>query len=202
MNKQRLQEKYEKEVAPALAKELAIKNKMAIPRLTKVVVNVGIGEIAGNKDTMEQAKKDLAQITGQAPNVRNAKISVASFNLRRGMPVGLTVTLRATKMYAFVDRLFSIVLPRFRDFRGVSDKSFDNGGNYTLGIYEYTVFPEIDLAKSHALKGCEISLVTNTQSPAESRRLLELLGMPFTKENLAQAKLTKEESVSTKENNV
>lgn len=181
MNKQRLQEKYEKEVAPILAKEFTIKNKMAIPSLIKVVVNVGIGEIAKNKETMEQARKDLAQITGQVPNIRNAKVSVASFSLRRGMPVGLTVTLRAGKMYAFVDRLFSIVLPRFRDFRGVSDKSFDKGGNYTLGIFEYTVFPEIDLAKGHGLKGFEITLVTNAKSPEKSRRLLELLGMPFTK---------------------
>jgi large subunit ribosomal protein L5 len=196
MNKQRLEEKYEKEVVPALAKEFSIKNKLAIPRLIKVVVNVGIGEIAKNKESMELAKKDLAQITGQFPAVRNSKVSVASFNLRRGMPVGLTVTLRGVRMYAFVDRLFSIVLPRFRDFRGVSDKSFDKGGNYTLGIFEYTVFPEIDLAKSHALKGFEVTLVTSSQTKEKSKRLLELLGMPFTKADLSQGKLPKERSVS------
>jgi len=181
MNKPRLQEKYEKEVAPKIAQEFSIKNKMAIPKISKIVVNVGVGEIAKNKDTMESAKSDIAQITGQRPSVRVAKVSIATFNLRLGMPVGLTATLRGDKMYAFLDKLISIVLPRFRDFRGVSEKSFDTQGNYTLGIYEYSVFPEIDLNKSHALKGFEITIVMSGGSPEKNRKLLELLGMPFEK---------------------
>ena len=181
MAKPRFQEKYEKEAMKALAQEFGIKNKMAIPRIEKIVVNVGVGEIAKNKDTMESAKGDIAQITGQRPSVRAAKISVATFNIRRGMPVGLTTTLRGEKMYAFLDRLISIVLPRFRDFRGVSAKSFDKSGNYTLGIYEHTVFPDLDLTKTHAIKGFEITIVANAGSPKRAKRMLELMGMPFEK---------------------
>lgn len=198
MSKQRIQEKYEKEVAPKLASEFTIKNKMAIPKLTKIVVNVGIGEIAKSKESTQQARADIAQITGQLPSIRAAKISVATFNVRAGMPVGLAVTLRREKMYAFLDRFISIVLPRFRDFRGVSDRSFDLKGNYTLGIYEHTVFPEIDLTKTHALKGFEITIVTNAGNPVKGKRLLELLGMPFAKEESAQGKPPEERSVSTK----
>ena len=130
---------------------------------------------------LETAKKDLAAITGQLPSVRPAKISVATFNIRRGMPVGLVVTLRREQMFAFMDKLVSVVLPRFRDFRGVSAKSFDRSGNYTLGIYENTVFPDIDLTKAHTLKGFEITIVTNTANPQVAKRFLELLGMPFEK---------------------
>lgn len=177
---QRLKEKYEKEVMPMLSKEFEIKDRMAIPGLSKVVVNMGVGDAAKNKERMEQLKKDLATISGQKPSVRQTKISVASFGIRIGMPVGLKVTLREERMYAFLDRLFSIVLPRLRDFRGVSRNSFDKGGNYTLGITEHTVFPEIDFGKSQP-HGLEITVVTNTEDVKKAERLLELLGMPFEK---------------------
>jgi len=177
---QRLKEKYIKEVIPVLSKEFGIDNRMAIPALQKVVINMGVGDAAESKERMEQLKKDLATISGQKPSVRPAKISVASFGIRIGMPVGLKITLREERMYAFLDRLFSVVLPRIRDFRGVSRKSFDKGGNYTLGIAEHTVFPEIDLAKSQP-HGLEITIVTKTRETKQSERLLELLGMPFEK---------------------
>jgi len=179
--KSQLFEKYQKEVAPKIAAEFGIKNKMAVPHIDKVVLNVGIGEIAKNKESLELAKKDLAEITGQLPSIRPAKISVATFSIRAGMPVGLSVTLRGEQMYAFLHRLISITLPRFRDFRGVSAKSFDEGGNYTMGIEEYSVFPEIDLTKPHALKGLEITIVVKGSDKEKSRKLLEYLGMPFEK---------------------
>jgi len=177
----RLSEKYEKEVKGKLMKKLAVKNKLAIPRVSKVVVNMGVGEAIKNKNILEQAKSDLAAITGQMPQVRQAKVSVASFGLRRGMPVGLKVTLRGERMYAFLDKLFSVVLPRLRDFRGVSRKSFDQFGNYSLGIAENTVFPEVDLAKSQP-RGLEVTIVTSTDDKDEARELLELLGVPFAKD--------------------
>lgn len=177
----RLKEKYEKEILPHLMKEFSIKNKMAAPRVEKVIVNTGVGDAMNDKGKMEQVVKDMAQITGQKPATRQAKISVAGFSLRRGMPVGLKVTLRGSRMYDFLEKLFSIVLPRLRDFRGVPLKSFDKEGNYTLGIVEHTVFPEIDLAKS-ASRGLEITIVTNTKDPKESKELLARLGMPFEKE--------------------
>jgi len=181
MAKQRLQEKYEKEVKPEMAKEFGIKNTFAIPKITKVVINMGIGEIAKNQQALDKLKADLAQIAGQAPSVRNARVSIASFNLRAGMPVGLSVTLRDGRMYSFLDRLFSIVLPRLRDFRGVTDKAFDKQGNYTLGFEEHVVFPEIDPTKSAAAHGMEISIVTTAGNMLKSRKLLELMGMPFIK---------------------
>ncbi len=180
MAKQRLREKYEKDAVKILASEFGIKNQMAIPRLVKVVLNVGIGSIAKNKEQVETLKKDLAAITGQKPAVKVAKVSIASFSLRRGMPVGIAVTLRRELMYAFLDRLFSIVLPRLRDFRGVSRKSFDKSGNYTLGVIEHTVFPEVDLTKATP-HGLEITIVIENSEPKASERLLGLLGMPFEK---------------------
>lgn len=179
----RLKEKYIKEIKQTLAKEFDIKNVLAVPGLKKVVVNVGIGSLSKNQQQMDALKKDLASITGQAPSVRNAKVSIASFSLRAGMPVGLSVTLRGDKMYSFLDRLFSIVLPRLRDFRGVSGKSFDKMGNYTLGFEEHTVFPEIDPTKSASAHGLEITIVTTAGNIEKSKRLLELLGMPFEKNN-------------------
>jgi len=184
MNRQvgsRLKEKYTKEIKPALKKEFDIKSEMSLPKVVKVVVNMGIGEAAKSKQAMDALKKDMATISGQAPSVRNAKVSIASFSLRAGMPVGLMVTLRGDRMYSFLDRLFSIVLPRLRDFRGVSDKSFDLKGNYTLGLAEHTVFPEIDPTKSAGAHGMEITIVTNGKSMLESKKLLEMLGMPFEK---------------------
>jgi large subunit ribosomal protein L5 len=178
----RLKERYNKEIKLALAKEFDIKNQMSLPKLTKVVVNMGVGEAAKSKQAMEALQKDMAVITGQAPSTRNAKVSIASFSLRAGMPVGLSVTLRGERMYSFLDRLFSIVLPRLRDFRGLSDKSFDKQGNYTLGILEHTVFPEIDPGKSAQPHGMEITIVTTGETMLQSKKLLELLGMPFEKE--------------------
>lgn len=180
MAKQRLQEKYEKEVVKTLVSEFGIKNKMAIPKINKVVLNIGIGSVAKNKELVEILKKDLAAISGQKPAIKVAKVSIASFGLRRGMPVGIAVTLRREMMYAFLDRLFSIVLPRLRDFRGVPRKSFDKGGNYTLGVSEHTVFPEADITKG-APHGLEITIVINSGKKEVSERLLQLLGMPFEK---------------------
>ncbi|KKQ41757.1 MAG: 50S ribosomal protein L5 [Microgenomates group bacterium GW2011_GWC1_37_8] len=176
----RLKQKYQKEVISQLLKEIEVKNNMAVPKIEKVVVNMGIGEVAKNKEMLDQVKKDMAVITGQMPQIRGAKVSVASFGIRRGMPVGLRVTLRNEKMYSFLDKLFSIVLPRLRDFRGVSKSSFDRQGNYTLGIVEHTVFPEIDITKSQS-RGLEITIVTKSKDIEKSMKLLELLGMPFEK---------------------
>jgi large subunit ribosomal protein L5 len=184
----RLKEKYNKEIKTVLSKEFDIKNEMSLPKLVKVMVNMGVGEAAKNKQTMEALQKDLATITGQRPSTRNAKVSIASFSLRAGMPVGLLVTLRGEHMYSFLDRLFSIVLPRLRDFRGVSDKSFDKQGNYTLGLTEHTIFPEIDPAKSAQPHGMEITIVTTGGNMLESKKLLEMLGMPFVKEIKEDAK--------------
>jgi large subunit ribosomal protein L5 len=180
----RLKQKYQEVVMKQLVDEFSIKNKMAIPKLTKVVVNMGVGEMIKNKEIKVTLSKDLSTITGQLPSVRLAKVSIATFNLRSGMPVGLTVTLRGFKMYDFLDKLFSIVLPRLRDFRGVPVKSFDKSGNYTLGMSEHTVFPDIDPTKIGQPHGLEITIVTNTKEPAKAKRLLELLGMPFEKEDI------------------
>jgi large subunit ribosomal protein L5 len=179
-NKSRLQEKYEKEAVPQLVSEFGIKNKMAVPKITKVIVNMGIGNAIKNKEAIEPLKKDISLITGQLPSIRKAKISIASFGVRSGMPVGLAVTLRGEKAYSFLDRLFSMVLPRLRDFRGLSLKSFDKSGNYTLGIFEHTVFPEIGFGKS-VPHGMEITIVINSRDKERSKKLLELLGMPFEK---------------------
>lgn len=177
----RLKEKYEKEVLEAIRKEFDIKNVSAVPKVAKVVVNMGAGEISKEKELKVILSRDLAQITGQIPSVRLAKVSVAAFGIRLGMPVGLSVTLRGERMYDFLDKLFSIVLPRLRDFRGVSIKSFDKSGNYTLGFSEHTVFPEIDPAKASKPKGLEVTIVVEGGDPEKSKRLLELLGMPFEK---------------------
>jgi len=176
--KSRLQEKYEKEIMPLMVKEFGLKNRMAAPKPIKVVINMGVGDALKNKELLESLKRDMAAITGQYPSIKPARISIASFNVRIGMPVGLSVTLRKDAMYSFLDRLFSIVLPRLRDFRGVSKKSFDKSGNYTLGISEHTVFPEIDLGKVSP-HGLEITVVIKSGDPVKSERLLDLLGMPF-----------------------
>jgi large subunit ribosomal protein L5 len=177
-----LKGKYETDISKKLADDLGIKNKMAVPRVTKVVINTGIGDLSKNKEGRESIMADLALITGQKPTIRPAKISVAGFNIREGMPVGLSVTLRGERMYDFLEKLFSIVLPRLRDFRGLPVKSFDKSGNYTIGIAEHTVFPEIDVTKTAGPRGMEITIVTNTDNVEESKKLLELMGMPFAKE--------------------
>lgn len=176
-----LRQKYIKEVSPKLKKEFGIKNVSAIPRIEKIVINSGVGELLKNKTGMEAFKKDLSIITGQTLSVRPAKISVAGFSVREGMPVGLKATLRGNRMYSFLERLQSTVLPRMRDFRGVSLKSFDGHGNYTLGIKEHTIFPEISYGDSAAPRGLEVTIVVKASNKEQSKRMLELLGMPFEK---------------------
>jgi len=177
-----LEDKYNKDVAKQLGREYGIDNVYAIPHLEKVVVNMGIGQAMKNKELIKTASADMAAITGQKPSVRQAKLSIASFSLRKGMKVGLATTLRGDRMYDFLGKLFSIVLPRLRDFRGLRLSSFDNQGNYTLGIVDHTVFPEIDLAKVSTPLGMEITIVTSTKDKDKARKLLQLLGMPFEKE--------------------
>jgi large subunit ribosomal protein L5 len=175
----RLKERYQKEIAPAIAKEFAIKNPMAIPRLDKVVINMGMGEAIANAKILDTAADELRAITGQKPVVTKAKKSIASFKLRQGMPIGTMVTLRGDRMYEFLDRLVSIALPRVRDFRGVSPKAFDGRGNYTIGVREQLIFPEIDFNKVDKLRGMNISIVTTAQTDELARALLKALGMPF-----------------------
>ncbi len=179
MNK--LAEKYKKEIIPVLKEEFSIANVMGVPRMTKITLNMGIGSILKNKEAKETLIRDLAAISGQKPSERPAKLSVASFAIRRGMVVGLKVTLRGTKMYDFYQKFVNIVLPRLRDFKGVNAKSFDNFGNYTIGMSEYSVFPEIDTAKSNISHGLEIVITTTAGNKERGRKLLELLGMPFQK---------------------
>jgi large subunit ribosomal protein L5 len=175
----RLRSRFEKEVATALMKELELKNPMAVPRLNKIVVNMGVGEATQNAKLIDPAVNELGQITGQKPVVTRAKKSIAAFKVREGMPIGAMVTLRGDRMYEFFDRLVSIVLPRVRDFRGVSTKSFDGRGNYTLGLHDQLIFPEIDYAKVDKLKGMNVTIVTTARSDDQARSLLKHLGMPF-----------------------
>ena len=175
----RLKERYEKDVAPALAKEFGYRNVMAIPRLEKVVVNMGLGEATQNAKIADVGADELARITGQRPVVTKAKKSIAQFKLRKGMPVGTMVTLRGERMWEFLDRLIAVALPRVRDFRGVSPRGFDGRGNYTLGLKDQLLFPEIDYMKVDKARGMNISVVTTARTDEESRRLLHLLGMPF-----------------------
>lgn len=176
-----LAKKYKKEVIPALMKEFGIKNVMAVPKITKIVVNMGIGDVLKNKEGKAALITDMSNITGQKPSTRQAKISVASFSIRRGMVVGLASTLRGAKMYDFFEKFVNIVLPRLRDFRGVKSTSFDNFGNYTFGIADHTVFPEIDSTKSAGSHGLEITIATTAKNKKQGKKLLELLGMPFQK---------------------
>ena len=177
--KSRLRERFQTEILPSLQRELGFANPMQVPRLEKVVVNIGMGEAIANGRALDAASADLAAITGQKPLVRKAKRSIAQFRLRDGMSIGLKVTLRGERMYEFLDRLMNAALPRIRDFRGVPSKSFDGRGNYSLGLREQLVFPEIDYDKIDKLRGLEITIVTSARTDQESRRLLELLGMPF-----------------------
>jgi large subunit ribosomal protein L5 len=175
----RLRERYQKEVAPQMAKEFGIRNPMAIPRIEKVVVNMGMGEAIANSKILDTAADELRAITGQKPVVTKAKKSIASFKLRQGMPIGVVVTLRGDRMYEFLDRLMSVALPRVRDFRGVSPKAFDGRGNYTIGIREQLIFPEIDFNKVDKLRGMNISIVTTARNDEQARALLKSMGMPF-----------------------
>jgi large subunit ribosomal protein L5 len=175
----RLKEKYQKEVVPALSKEFGYKNLMAVPRVEKVVVNMGLGEATGNAKIVDTGADELARVTGQKPVVTRAKKSIAQFKVRKGMPIGAMVTLRGDRMWEFLDRLISIALPRVRDFRGVSPRGFDGRGNYTLGLKDQLLFPEIDYMKVDKARGMNISVVTTARTDEESRKLLQLLGMPF-----------------------
>ncbi len=175
----RLRTQFEKEVAVALMKELDLKNPMAVPRLNKIVVNMGVGEATQNAKLIDPAVNELGQITGQKPVITRAKKSIAAFKVREGMPIGAMVTLRGDRMYEFFDRLVSIVLPRVRDFKGVSTKSFDGRGNYTLGLHDQLIFPEIDYSKVDKLKGMNVTIVTTARSDNQARSLLKQLGMPF-----------------------
>ena len=175
----RLKQRYQKDVAPAIAKEFGIKNSMAIPRLDKIVVNMGMGEAIANAKILDTAVEELKAIVGQKPVITKAKKSIATFKLRQGMPIGVMVTLRGERMYEFFDRLVSVALPRVRDFRGVSPKAFDGRGNYTIGIREQLIFPEIDFNKVDKQRGMNISIVTTARNDDEARALLKGLGMPF-----------------------
>ena len=178
----RLKEKYKEEGIPKLMELCGYKNIMQVPRLEKVVLNIGLGEAVQNAKALEMAERDLVAISGQHPVITRAKKSIASFRLRSGMPIGLKVTLRGERMYHFLDKLVNAVLPRMREFQGVSRNSFDGRGNYTLGLKEQIIFPEIDYDKIDKLRGLEVSIITTAQTDEEGRYLLELLGMPFAQE--------------------
>lgn len=175
----RLKEKYEQEVVPALMDKFGYKNRLQVPRLEKVVINMGLGEAIANPKAIDAAVKDLETITGQRPVVTRAKKSVAAFKVREGMKIGAKVTLRGTRMYDFADKFMNVALPRVRDFRGVSPKSFDGRGNYTIGIKEQLMFPEIEYDKIDRVRGMDITFVTTAGTDEEARELLRLMGMPF-----------------------
>jgi large subunit ribosomal protein L5 len=175
----RLRQHYQKSVIPALVKEFGYKNVMAVPKIQKVSVNIGLGEATQNAKLMDGAVNELGQIAGQKPVVTKAKKSIAAFKLREGMSIGAMVTLRGDRMYEFLDRLMNVALPRVRDFRGVSSKSFDGRGNYTLGVRDQLIFPEIDYNKVEKVKGMNISIITSAKTDAEGLALLRHMGMPF-----------------------
>jgi large subunit ribosomal protein L5 len=177
--KPRLLDYYREVVVPRMMQEFRYQSPMQVPKLEKIVINMGLGEAIQNIKILESAQAELAAITGQKPVVTRARRSIAAFKLREGMPIGCMVTLRKDRMYAFLDKLMNVVLPRVRDFRGVSDKGFDGRGNYTLGIREQIIFPEIDYDKIDKIKGMNITIVTTASTDAEGKHLLSLLGMPF-----------------------
>ncbi len=175
----RMKEKYRQEVVEALTREFLYANPMQVPTVNKIVINIGLGEAVANTKALDAATRDLTTIAGQRPVITKAKKSVASFKIRTGMPIGAMVTLRGERMWEFLDRLISVALPRIRDFQGISGKSFDGRGNYTLGLREQLVFPEIDYDTIDRLRGLEVSIVTTARTDEEGRRLLQLMGMPF-----------------------
>jgi len=180
----RLKEVYKKEIVPGMMKLYGYKNIMQVPRMEKVVLNIGVGEAIQNAKALEAAEGDIVTISGQHPVTTRSRKSISAFKLREGMPVGLKVTLRGTRMYEFLDRLMNIVLPRIREFRGVSPNALDGYGNYTLGIKEQSVFPEIDYDKLDKLRGFEVCIVTTAKTDDEAKHLLELMGMPFSKDEV------------------
>jgi large subunit ribosomal protein L5 len=175
----RLREKYQNDVVPALRKEFGYKNVMAVPKIEKVVVNMGLGEATSNVKIVDTGADELARITGQKPVTRRSKKSIAAFKVRKGQPVGTSVTLRGERMWEFLDRLMAIALPRVRDFKGVSPKGFDGRGNYTLGLRDQLLFPEIDYMKVDKARGMNVSVVTTAKTDQEARKLLQFIGMPF-----------------------
>ena len=175
----RLKDRYQQEVVPALAKEFGYKNVMAVPKIEKVVVNMGLGEATANAKLVDVGADELARITGQKPVTRRAKKSIAAFKVRKGMPIATMVTLRGERMWEFLDRLISVALPRVRDFRGVSPRGFDGRGNYTLGLKDQLLFPEIDYMKVDKARGMNVSVVTTAKTDEEARKLLQFIGMPF-----------------------
>ena len=175
----RLKEKYQNEVVPALTKEFGYRNVMAVPRIEKIVVNMGLGEATANAKIVDTGSDELARITGQKPVTRRAKKSIAAFKVRKGMPIATMVTLRGARMWEFLDRLTSIALPRVRDFKGVSPRGFDGRGNYTLGLRDQLLFPEIDYMKVDKARGMNVSVVTTAKTDEEARKLLQFVGMPF-----------------------
>ena len=175
----RLQEKYAKEVAPELTKKFGYKNVMQLPKLEKVIINMGVGEAVGNPKALDAAVSDLTLIAGQKPIVTRAKESIATWKIRQGMPIGAKVTLRGTRMYQFLDKFMNVALPRVRDFHGVSAKAFDGRGNYSVGLKEQLIFPEIDYDKIDKVRGMNVVIVTTAKTDEEARALLSLLGMPF-----------------------
>jgi large subunit ribosomal protein L5 len=175
----RLKDKYQKEIRPALLKELGLDNLMAVPRLEKIVLNMGLGEATQNVKLMDPLVADLASVAGQKPVTTRAKKSIAAFKVREGMPIGAMVTLRGDIMYEFLDRLVSVALPRVRDFKGVSTKSFDGRGNYTLGMRDQLIFPEVDYARVEKLKGMNVTIVTTAKDDNQARALLRQFGIPF-----------------------
>ena len=175
----RLKEVYKKEIVPALTKQFGYKSTMEVPRITKIVLNMGVGEAVGDKKILENAAADMTKISGQKPIVTKARKAIAAFKIREGYPIGCMVTLRENRMYEFLDRLVSIALPRVRDFKGVSPKGFDGRGNYTLGLRDQLLFPEIDYMKVDKARGMNVSVVTSARTDEEARKLLQLMGMPF-----------------------
>jgi large subunit ribosomal protein L5 len=177
----RLKEVYKQEVVPALMKEFGYENVMQVPRLEKIVLNMGLGEALQNAKALDSASEDVATITGQKPIITRAKRSIANFKVRQGNPIGLMVTVRGDRMYEFFDRMVNAALPRIRDFRGISNKAFDGRGNYSLGIREQLIFPEIDYDKIDRIRGMQLTLITTARSDEEGKRLLQLMGMPFSR---------------------
>jgi len=178
----RLKERYKTEIAPELMREFKYKNIMQVPRVEKVTVNIGLGEARENARAVESATADIATITGQKPVVTKSKKAIANFKIREGMPIGVAVTLRGDRMYEFLDRMLNAALPRIRDFHGVPAKAFDGRGNFSLGVREQLIFPEIDYDKVDRIRGMQVNIVTTAKTDEEGKRLLELMGMPFTKE--------------------
>jgi large subunit ribosomal protein L5 len=177
----RMKERYQQEIMPALRKEFSYDNPMRVPRVVKVSVNIGLGEAIQNAKALDAASADLATITGQKPVITRAKKSIANFKIRQGNPIGLMVTLRGERMYEFLDRLLNVALPRIRDFQGAPANAFDGRGNYSLGVREQLIFPEIDYDKIDRIRGLQITIVTSARTDEEARKLLQLLGVPFSK---------------------